>query len=111
MEATLEEKIQKLPEAMQHQVSELLDILIHNSSVKKEVEENQLLTMRLIEFIITTKDNKLLEKIETTIQEELDKQMTPWEKQELEKTIENLDINNCTPHEEVMARIDKKYGF
>ncbi|MEM7181534.1 MAG: hypothetical protein AAF518_11520 [Spirochaetota bacterium] len=35
--------------------------------------------MRLVEFIINAKDSKLLKKIETTIQEELDKEMTPWE--------------------------------
>ena len=111
MEATLEEKLQKLPQTMQQDVSNLLDILIYTSSAAKEVEESHLLAMPLVEFILSTNDSRLLYKLETTIEEELDKQMTPWEKQELEKTMENFNTDDCIPHEEVMAEMDKKYGL
>ncbi|MEM7182175.1 MAG: hypothetical protein AAF518_14770 [Spirochaetota bacterium] len=111
MEATLEEKLEQLPQAMQQEVSNLLDILIYTSSEEKEAEENHLLAMPLVEFILTTNDSRLLNKLETTIQEELDKQMTPWEKQELEKTMENFSTDDCIPHEEVMAEMEEKYGF
>jgi hypothetical protein len=106
----LKEKVELLPIIIQEKLSGMVDVLVHNYQTEKEVTETNILTFKLVEYILSTQNENLLLKIEKLIEQEVDSRMVPWEKQELEKTMKNFNRNECISHKEVMTSIERKYG-
>ncbi|MCB1160170.1 MAG: hypothetical protein H7A25_23365 [Leptospiraceae bacterium] len=107
----LQEKIEALPKTIQNSINTILDILVHNYDVETKVKDNELLAIKLAEFILSTRDESLLKKIEKVIKEELYSQTSDWERREIEKELEKFKREDCISNEEVMANIEKIYGF
>lgn len=108
----IEEKIKTLPDDSQKEACLFIDVLVHNCEIEKaatselhQKEINQK-KVEIMKMLIQEKDLDLLLDIHNLIHSSNSK-LTPWEEEQLEIGLKDLEKGNKIPHKDVMKKIDR----